>query len=190
MIILGLAGSHRRGSNTDILLTEVLKGASSRGAETKVINVSDINIMACQQCDACLSTGTCPFGDDMVRVYRDLASADGIVLAAPLHFMGLPSKIKALVDRTQALWVKKYLLKQPPLGDTRARRGLFVSVGGRTGEHIFEGALATTRAFFASLDVQYDGIVAYAGIERRAEIAAHPEALLKAYAAGEALAGT
>ncbi|MCL2149722.1 MAG: flavodoxin family protein [Dehalococcoidia bacterium] len=189
MNVLGFSGSTRRGSNTDILLAEVLKGATSRGAETKTVVVPSLHIVACQNCDACLSTGACPFGDDMVRIYRDLAWADRIVLAAPLHFMGLPSQTKALVDRTQALWVKKYLLRKPPLGDDRLRCGLFVSVGGRTGERLFEGALATVRAFFASLDAKYVGMVAYAGVEKRAEILTRPEALQEAFVAGESLVG-
>ena len=188
MNILGLAGSHRRGSNTDILLAEVLKGATSRGAEAKTIIVPDCNIMACQHCDACLSNGICPFGDDMVRIYQDLAWADRIVLAAPLHFMGLPSKMKALIDRAQAIWVRKYLLKQPPLGEGRVRRGLFVTVGGRLGEHIFDGATTTVKALFASMDIEYAGIVAYPGIEKRGEITSHPEALKAAMIAGETLA--
>ena len=190
MNVLGLAGSPRRGSNTDILLAEVLRGAASRGAETKTVVACNLNVMACQNCDACLSTGACPFGDDMPRVYKDLAWADRLVLAMPLHFMGAPSQIKALIDRTQALWVKKYLLKQPPLGDKRVRRGLFVSVGGRTGERLFDGAISTAKAFFASLDVEYAGIIAHAGIEKRAEMLAHPEALQEAFAAGENLVGT
>jgi len=189
MKVLGIAGSHRRGSNTDILLEEVLKGAASRGAETKTIIVSNLNIVACQNCDACLATGACPFGDDMARIYKDLTWADRLVLAAPLHFMGLPSQTKALIDRAQALWVKKFLLHQPPLGDNRVRRGLFVSVGGHTGENLFEAALTTIKAFFISLDVQFAGIVAYAGIDKKAEILSRPEALKEAFVAGEDLAG-
>ena len=184
MNVLGLAGSQRRGSNTDTLLAEVLKGAASRGAETKTLVIPNLNIMACQNCDACLSIGACPFGDDMVRVLQELVWADRVVLAAPLHFMGLPSQTKALIDRTQAQWVKKYILKQPPLGDTRERRGLFVSVGGRTGEDLFGPALATVKAFFASLDIKYAGIIAYSGIEKRGEILQHPEALQAAFTAG------
>jgi len=187
MNVLGIAGSHRRGSNTDILLAEVLKGAVSHGAETKNIVVPNLNIMACLHCDACLSSGACPFGDDMARIYQDLAWADCIVLSTPLYFMGLPSQTKALIDRTQALWVKKYLLHQPPLGDSRERRGLFVVVGGRTGDNLFEGAQMTVKAFFASLDVRYAGMIAHSGIEKRAEILALPEAVQGAFAAGEGL---
>jgi multimeric flavodoxin WrbA len=188
MKVLGLAGSPRRSSNTDILLGEVLKGAAHQGAETRMLVIPNLNIMACQNCDACLPTGACPFGDDVPRICQELAWADRIVLAAPLHFMGLPSQTKALIDRMQALWVKKYLLKQAPLGDNRTRLGLFVSTGGRTGDNMFAPALATVRAFFASLDIVYAGMVAYSGFDKRAEIMGHPEALKEAFTAGQQLA--
>ncbi len=188
MRVLGLAGSPRRGGNTDTLLAEVLKGAASRGAETRTVIIPQLKIMACQNCDSCMTTGICPFADDSQRVYQDIAWADRIVLAAPLHFMGLPSQTKALIDRAQALWARKYRLKQPPLGDSRERRGLFVSTGARSGNNLFEPALATVRAFFASLDIKYAGMVAYAGIEKKAEIASRPEALKAAFEAGERLA--
>ena len=188
MKVLGFAGSQRRNSNTDILLKEVLRGAESRGAETKTVIIPNQNIMACQSCDACIATGNCPFGDSMPQIIQDLTWADRVVLAAPLHFMGLPSQTKAMIDRMQGLWVKKYVLKQPPLGDARERWGLFVSAGGRSADNLFEPALATVKAFFASLDIKYAGMIAYAGIDKRAEILNHPEALKEAFAAGERLA--
>jgi multimeric flavodoxin WrbA len=190
MRVLGIAGSPRRGSNTDILLNEVLKGAISQGAATHVLYVSNLNIMPCNHCDACLRTGQCPFQDDMQTVYRELEQADRIVLASPLHFMGLTGQLKNLIDRAQALWVRKYQLQIPPLGDNRERKGLFVAVGGRKGETLFEPALATVKAFFASMDVKYSGMVAFPGIDGRAEISNHPEALNQAYLAGQKLAET
>lgn len=189
MRVLGLAGSPRRGSNTDLLLAEALKGAESRGAETKKIYVADLKIMPCQGCDSCPYTGQCPFQDDTQMVFSEIEQADRIVLASPLHFMGLPSQLKALIDRAQSLWARKYLLNLPPLGSVKERRGLFISVGGRTGEHLFEPALATVKAFFRSLDIEFAGIVAFPGIEARAEIINHPAALKEAYMAGQALVG-
>lgn len=187
MKVLGIAGSPRFGSNTDILLGEVLKGAESKGAETKLIHVANLNIRPCDHCDSCIRTGECPFQDDTQKVYKELEQADRVVLAAPLQFMGLPSQLKALIDRAQSFWVRKYILKTPPLGDTRERKGLFVSVGGRTGEHLFEPALATVKAFFASLDIKYAGMLAFSGIEGRATITNKPEALKEAFAAGAKL---
>ena len=184
MKVLGIAGSPRFGSNTDILLDEVLKGAQSKGAEVKTIHVSNLNIMDCTHCDACIRSSQCPFQDDSQKAFGEMAQADIIVLAAPLHFMGLPSPMKKLIDRAQSHWVKKYVLKTPPLDPAKERKGFFVSVGGRSGERIFDAAETTVRAFFASLDIKYAGKLAFAGVEKRAEVLDHPEMKQAAFEAG------
>ena len=187
MKVLGIASSPRFGSNTDILLAEVLRGAESKGAETKTIHVANLNMLDCSHCDACIRNGQCPFQDDSQKVFKEMEDADVIVLAAPLHFMGLPSQTKKLIDRAQSLWVRKYVLKIPPLNPAKERRGLFVSVGGRTGEHIFDAALATVKAFFASLDIEYTGMVSFSGVEDRAIVLDHPEMKQAAFEAGQNL---
>ena len=187
MRVLGIAGSPRFCSNTDILMDAALKGAASKGAETEVIHVVNLNILACSHCDACLRSGNCMFTDDMQKLIKEIEKADRIVLAAPIHFMGLPSQVKTMIDRAQSFWVKKYLLKVPPLNDTRERRGLFVTVGGRTGEHLFDGALVTVKAFFATLDIKYAGMVAFQGVDSRAIVLDHPEMTNEAFLAGQKL---
>jgi len=185
--ILGIAGSPRRGSNTDILLGQVLKGAESQGATSGILRVCDLNIMTCSHCDDCLHGGECPLLDDMVDVLKEIERADAIVLAAPLHFMGLPSQVKTLIDRMQVVWCRKYVLKQLPLASARMRCGLFVSVGGRMGERLFDGAEVTAKAFFASLDIGYAGKLVFPGIERRAQIQDDAGALQVAFDAGQKL---
>ncbi len=187
MRVLGIAGSPRFCSNTDILMDAALKGAASKGAETEVIHVANLNILACSHCDACLRSGNCMFTDDMQKVIKEIEQADRIVLAAPIHFMGLPSQVKTMVDRAQSFWVKKYLLKVPPLAGSRERKGLFVTVGGRTGEHLFDGALATVKAFFATLDIKYAGMVAFQNVDARAMVLDHPEMTDEAFIAGQKL---
>ncbi len=186
MRVLGLAGSPRRGSNTDILLDEVLKGAARAGAETKTLVIPNLNIMACQNCDACLPSGACPFCDDWQRVYQELVWADRIVLAAPLHFMGLPSQAKTLVDRAQSLWVKKYLLKLPTSsgGD---RRGAFISVAATRGKRLFDGVRLTMRYFLDAIDMAYSDELLVRGVDQKGAIREHPEALEAAYALGSRL---
>ena len=187
MKVLGIAGSPRRGGNTDRLLAEVLKGAQSRGAEVKIITLSDLVIAPCQHCDACFDTGECQFDDDMQLVYRELAGADRIVLASPVHFMGVTAQTKAMIDRCQALWARKYKLNLSPLGDRRPRKGLFISVGGRGAASLFEPALATVKAFFAALDISYTGKLVFSGIDDKGAITQHPDALRQAYLAGQKL---
>ena len=187
MKVLGIAGSPRRGGNTDLLLAEVMRGVASRGAEVKTIILNDLKIAPCQHCDACLEAGRCKVEDDMQMVYRELEAADRIVLASPIQFMGLTAQMKAMIDRCQALWARKYVLKIPPLGNRRDRKGFFISVGGRRIANLFEPALATVKILFRILDITYAGELLFPGIDEKGAIARHPDALRQAFLAGQKL---
>ena len=187
MKVLGIAGSPRRGGNTDLLLDEVIKGAASKGAEVKTIILNDLKITPCQHCDACLEKGNCKIQDNMQMVYRELEQADRIVLASPLHFMSLTAQAKAMIDRCQCLWARKYVLKIPPLSDKRERKGLFISVGGRKVANLFEPALATVKALFNTLNITYAGDLLFPGIDEKGDITKHPDALRQAFLAGQKL---
>ncbi len=187
MRVLSIAGSPRRGGNTDLLLGEVMRGAASQGAEVKTIILNDLKIDPCQHCDACLEAGRCKVEDDMQMVYRELEDADRIVLASPIQFMGVTAQMKAMIDRYQALWARKYVLKLPPLGNRRERKGLFISVGGRRIANLFEPALVMIKTVFRILDITYAGELLFPGVDERGAIAKHPDALRQAFLAGQEL---
>jgi multimeric flavodoxin WrbA len=184
MRVLGINGSPRRGGNTDLLLAEIMKGAQSKGAETKTLVINDMKISPCQHCDACFEAGVCRIKDDMQTVYSGLEKADRIVLASPIHFLGLSAQMKAVIDRGQALWARKYVLNKPPLGDRRPRKGLFVAVGGMKLKNLFEPSLATVKAFFKVTDVDYAGELLFGGTDEKGAIKNHPTALKDAFKAG------
>ena len=109
-------------------------------------------------CDACFVKGVCRVKDDMQMVYREMEAADRIVMASPLQFMSVSAQMKALIDRCQALWARKYILKIPPLGDNRERKAFFISVGGRrTIPNLFDAELVTIKILFKTIDIIYSG---------------------------------
>lgn len=187
--VLGLAGSPRRGGNTDLLLEQALAGAESEGAVVERLLLSTLDIRPCRHCDGCLETGICIVNDDMQPIHRKLREVDRLVLAAPIMFMGLSAQAKIAIDRCQALWVAKYILKQRHLtgSDGGRRRGLFLSVGGMRRPNLFEPAMSTVRAFFATCDVALDGSLTYEGVDLKGAIRQHPTALSEAFAAGARL---
>ena len=187
MKVIGIAGSPRRGGNTDLLLAEVLRGAASRGAEVKAIVLNDLKITPCQHCDACLEKGKCRIEDDMQTVYRELEEADRIVIASPIQFMGVTAQAKAMIDRCQALWARKYVLEIPPLGNQRDRKGLFISVGGRNFANLFEPSIAIVKSLFNCLNVTYAGDLLFPGVDEKGAITKHPDALNQAFLAGQKL---
>jgi multimeric flavodoxin WrbA len=189
MRVLGIAGSPRKNGNTDTLLAEVMRGAASKGAETKTIYLRDLQISTCLHCDACLKAGICRIKDDMQSVYTDLQQADVIVLASPVQFTNVTAHMKAMIDRCQSLWARKYRLKLPPLGDRRERKGFFISVGGRKVPNLFDPMLVMIKAFFVIIDVKYAGDLLFTGVDEKGAILNHPTAMKDAFAAGERLAG-
>ena len=187
MKVIGITGSPRRGGNTDLLLGEVLRGAVSKGAEVKTIVLNDLTLTPCQHCDACLEKGKCRIEDDMQMVYRELEEADRIVLASPIQFMTVTAQAKAMIDRCQSLWARKYVLKIPPLGNQRERKGLFISVGGRNIANLFEPAMVTVKTLFRILDITYAGDLLFSGVDEKGAITKHPDALHQAFLAGQRL---
>jgi len=189
MKILGLFGSPRRGGNTDLLLEEALKGAQAEGAEVERLYLTDFNITPCRECLQCYNEGHCIILDDMQKIYPKLIDADVIILASPIFFYNVTAWAKALIDRTQALWARKYVLKDETLGKTgKRRKGFFISVGGTKGQRVFEGAILTVKYFFDVLNAEYTGELVFRQVDAKGEILKHPEALQEAFEVGKKLA--
>ena len=189
MKVLGIAGSPRHGGNTDLLLEQAVAGARDAGAETEIIVLHDLNISPCRHCDGCLEAGRCVIEDDMQWIYTRLRESDRLIVASPVFFMGLTAQTKMMIDRCQALWAMKYVLKRPvALSSGQERKGLFISVGGTGFSRLFQPSLATIKSFFIVLDVALAGEVTFPGIDGKEAIKKHPTALQDAFDAGKRLA--
>ena len=186
MKILGIMGSPRIKGNTDLLLDEALKGAQSQQAETEKLVVDKLKIAPCREYSGCLRDGNCVIRDDMDDIYPKLMDADGIIVASPMFFYALSAQLKALIDRCQALWARKYVLKQNP--PKSGRKGAFIAVGATRGEKLFDGSILTVKYFFKAIDVEYSDELLVRGVDQRGEIRQHPEALSGAFELGSRLA--
>ncbi len=186
--VLGIFGSPRRGGNTDLLLEEALKGAAEEGARVEGIHLCDFRITPCRECLSCFNNGTCVITDDMQGIYPRLLEANIVILASPIFFYGITGWTKAMVDRCQALWARKYVLHDPSLKTASKRRaGFFISVGGTKGQRMFEGAVLTVRYFFDAFNTNYSGDLLYRDVDACGDIQKNPDALPQAFAAGRKL---
>ena len=79
------------------------------------------------------------------------------------------------------------MLKLPPLGNRRERKGLFISVEGRKIASLFEPALATVQTLFRILDITYAGELLFPGVDEKGAIAKHLDALRQAFLVGQEL---
>ncbi len=186
MKVLGIMGSPRIRGNTDLLLDEALKGAQNQGAETEKIVIDKLKIAPCKEYYGCFKDGKCVIRDDMDAIYTKLMDADAIILASPIFFYGISAQAKAVIDRCQALWARKYVLKQAP--NKPGRRGAFIAVGATKGTQLFDGSILTVKYFFKALDMEYSADLLVRGVDKRGEIKEHPTTLSDAYKLGQTLA--
>ena len=188
LIVLGIMGSPRIKGNTDLLLDEALSGAHSLGAEVEKIIIDKLNIAPCREYYGCLRDGNCVIKDDMDDIYPKLLNSDRVIVASPIFFYGVTSQVKALIDRSQALWARKYILKQE-LPDS-SRTGAFIAVGATRGEKLFDGSILTIKYFFQAINVSYADELLIRGIDQRGEIKEHATTLAEAFELGKRLVQT
>ncbi|MBI5460243.1 flavodoxin family protein [Methanobacterium sp.] len=100
MKVVGFVGSPREGSNTGIMVEEILNGASEAGAETELLNLSKMDIAPCKACMHCKeNNGECGTSDDMQIAYAKIREADAFVLGSPVYMWQMSAQAKLFTDR-------------------------------------------------------------------------------------------
>ena len=188
MKIVAFLGSPRKNGNSELLLNEAVKGAGAAGSDVRIFDLNLLKLTPCQNCGGCDTTGTCVVDDDMAEIYKEIRSADRLILASPIFFFGLSAQSKTMIDRCQCFWCEKYLLKRPLPEGKYGRKGLLLLVGGMKKEIGVECSGATAKAFFRTISVQEHTTLSFLGIDAKGAVLAHPTALRDAFEAGKALA--
>lgn len=186
MKVLGIMGSPRKKSNTDLLLDEALRGAKEAGAEVEKLVVTSLEIAPCAEYYGCFKDGECVIKDDMQMVYQKLVEADVVILASPIFFYAVTAQAKSLIDRSQAIWARKHHLHWTV--GRPGRKGAFIAVGATKGQRLFEGPVLTAKLFFDAIDVSYSGELLVRSIEERGEVKQKPALLEQAFELGRKLA--
>jgi arsenate reductase len=189
MLVLGFQGSPRQKGNTSFLLSTFMQAVENLGARTRIIEVARKNIIPCKEYVVCEKKGYCPIDDDLkTEIYPLIRQAELVVLASPIFFYNMTAQLKAVVDRCQTFWARKYRLK---LSDPakKTKRGFFLSVGATGGRQLFEGLQLTAQYFFDAIDARFEGSLTYRNIEGPKDMARHPTVAADIEKAAAALIG-
>ena len=102
MNILVLNGSPKKKSDTMNLTNAFLSGIEKNGGHNiEIVNVIEKEIKPCTGCFACweIQNGKCIQSDYQNKILAKITKADLIIWSFPLYCYGMPSHIKAVVDR-------------------------------------------------------------------------------------------
>jgi len=172
--ILGINGSPRHKGNSHYLMSLFMEEMKARGYDTQVLDAVKLKVNPCIGCSNCETKGVCIFKDDFTNIFLPaVIKADIIVISSPIYFYAFPAQLKALIDRIQVLWSRKYRLKMDEFKD-RKRKGLLLASGATHGKDLFDGLKLTARYFFDAADIQYETALCYRGMDAKGEMENHP----------------
>lgn len=181
MDVLAFNGSPRKGGNTEVLLREVVSGIEAAGGHIDVFRLNSMAFRPCQNCGGCDREGKCVLQDDLIPVYDRILAVERIVIASPIYFYGVSAQTKTFIDRMQALWNRKRLLRQKgEWHDDPERKGMFLSVAATSGPKIFDGAVLEARYGLDAMGFGLAEELLVKGVDKKGEMAARGEVLAAA----------
>jgi len=177
MRILALIGSPRKGSNTEILVNEILKGGRRSGYTSKKIYLYDHKILPCVDCRACKRGDfVCPISDGMKEIYPEMERANLIIFGTPNYWYGPTGVTKLLIDRMRP-FVENGKLKD--------KRWVLVTPAAE-GAKVCKPLVEMLRMSFAYLGMKFAGKILAKAYEK-AEIRENRGELERAYKLGVSL---
>lgn len=189
--VIGISGSPRRHGNTETLLDSFLEGAKMAGGGVEKVVLRGLQYAPCRGCNACHRDGVCIVQDDLTPLFQQILVSDCIAIASPIYSMGITAETKALIDRAQFLWARKFVLKELYFTQEHIRmhKGIFISTAGLSWDHVFDTAFPVITAFFNTIGFEYyDNIIANE-MDRWGGIRHHPTALQEAFRKGTEVVG-
>jgi multimeric flavodoxin WrbA len=177
MKILALIGSPRKGSNTDLLVDQILKGARTRGHLAEKIYLYDYEISPCIDCRKCKKDDfACALKDEMLEIYPALEKAGLIIFGTPIYWYGPTAKMKLLIDRMRPFIAS---------GKLKGKRGVVVTPS-EEGASCCGPIMETFRMSFNYLGMTFAGSILAKAYEQ-GEIGDKLEELKRAYQLGLSL---
>lgn len=153
--ILIINGSPRKNKNCYDIEKEIVYNLKANNISYEIFNIYDMNIEYCTACGFCDKTGYCKFKDDMTPMYKKFDKSKGTIVISPVHFDSISAKLKTLVDRTQAIYASKYILKKPSIDRLKKRIGMYIAIGGsKPYPTQFQGGQIVMDFFFKSINTK------------------------------------
>lgn len=115
--VLVLMSAGTRHGNTDRLTDAYIKGLVEKGHTVAKVYLGSMRLEGCRGCGACQRNGhRCVVQDGMQQIYPLFAACDTLVMASPLYFWTITSRLKAFIERLYAVSIEdKYPVKSTVL---------------------------------------------------------------------------
>jgi multimeric flavodoxin WrbA len=127
MFVLGINGSPRKNSNSELMLEFFIKGVKTFNVENEIVLLRNHVFNKCCGNDKCFYENFCVYNDAFTLIHEKMLKADLIVLSSPSYFNNVSGLLKDFMDRTNPFC-------RPPLYE--GKKIVFLCVGGNSIESV------------------------------------------------------
>lgn len=106
--VLVISTSPRKGSNSDQLAEDFIRGAQQSGNTVEKVTLRDKTIGFCKGCLSCIRTQRCVITDDANAIVEKMLNSDVIVFATPIYYYEMSGQMKTMLDRSNPLYGSDY----------------------------------------------------------------------------------
>ncbi len=152
--VMALMGSPRKSGYTAKLLGTLLR-EFPKGTNIEIVNLYELNPIPCNACGYCKAGNGCS-KKDLEEFFKKFETADVIIFATPIYFMGVPAPLKALIDRFQRYYEARFRrnVKHPI---EKRRKAALIVTSGSDGEIGFEVIKHQLLQAFSVLNIELGG---------------------------------
>lgn len=170
--IIVVNASPRRSKNTEQISQYILEKIDYMSFQTsdevtvKYLDLKKMDFIGCIDCGYCQRHRGCSLKDDLQNIYEQFDESYATIIVTPVYFDGTPWKLKALVDRMQAIYNSKYILNDSLIDRNRNRKGMLISLGGAPAyDTQFIGNQLVMNFMFKSINTEFEKHIKISGTD-------------------------
>ncbi len=132
--VLGLVGSPNKGGRTNELVKAALAGAARAGADTELVQMSDLVVGACKDCLpwVCSTNQKCTYPDDsFAELSKKILGCGALVIGTPVYWGDTTAMVRYLFLKMYRVYARSAPLKGLPC--------MGIAIAGGTGNGLASG---------------------------------------------------
>lgn len=162
--VLLICACGRQEGFTHTMCSEAEKTFRDGGWDVETLYPIEMDIGHCTGCGICKNGKGCVLDDDMDRVYGMFGNADMVLMVSPIHYSGVSSVMKTVIDRFQTLW---YSSSEGPKYMAAMMSGGHESPEFRGAMHVFKSfAITAGSEWIGELKIKDTDSKEYSDIEK------------------------
>lgn len=113
---------------TALLLADRLRACRS-DCNTELIDIRDYQLMPCDMCEGCGSTGACAKDEDFNMLLGKITEADEMIVICP-HYAPIPSKLIIMFEKLEEMSYLQYCAGKEGTSPTNGKKAGIIAHGG------------------------------------------------------------